>query len=926
MNSEPLAEGKPGLIERLLTALIGTVIRRPRMVLTVAGLLCAISVWAFCTGLAFRTERNDLINADKPYQQRWREYLAEFGNDEDMVLVVQGEDKPRMKAALDALAERIRQHPDMFDRLFYKVDLRSLRNRALLYLPQNEIAKIQKNLDSMRLLLDLGEVGWYWFTVERLVEEAVARTRKLEPEEALSEGDRQFLSQLASIGGSASSMLADRDDYKNPWRSILSSPPEHQDLMSEPQYFFSEDGQLAFLLVRPVKEEGSSFTASQTNVQTMRQLVEEVRPNFADLEIGLTGLPVLETDEMVASQNDTQTSSWLALAGVTVLFFLMFRNWRSPLLTVSALVVGTIWAMGWLTLTVGHLNILSATFAMMLIGMGDYGVLWITRYEEERRDGLTVRDALLTTARSVGPGVLTAAVTTALAFYAAMLADFQAVSELGWIAGSGVLLCALSCFTVLPAMIVLLDRRCELKIAALYASKPLSRQIDRVWLPGLMRRPRWVIGTGLVLTALLAISALFIRYDHNLLHMQAEGLDSVKWELRLIEHTAGASWHALSFTDTPEQALALKAKYEKLPGVSRVVEVASLVPRKQDAKLDQLRDIQHRLRYLPPRGQVMRRYPGRTAGLKKKLDELLFRLRELDSGRPQTALAELRGNLAQLRGRLEEAPDADVAQRLCEFEQKLTGDLAEDLHRLRDVSQPSPVVVADLPTDLRERYIGANGQWLLRVFGKESLWEYGPLLKFVNQIITVDPGVTGKPISTLDGLRTMKRGFQWAGVYALGAIVLVLLWDFRRPRHILLALAPLGMGVVCALGIMGLCGWPLNPANMIAFPLIVGVGVDNGVHVLHDYVSRTRRRRYRLNHTTGRGIMTAALTTILGFGTLMISSHRGLVGLGFILTLGVGCCMLSALVFLPAVLHIFSNRHKEEPTASVEIKEVRRAA
>ena len=226
--------------------------------------------------------------------------------------------------------------------------------------------------------------------------------------------------------------------------------------------------------------------------------------------------------------------------------------------------------------------------------------------------------------------------------------------------------------------------------------------------------------------------------------------------------------------------------------------------------------------------------------------------------------------------------------------------------------------MADLPPDLRERYVGKNGQWLLRVFGKGSLWEYKPLADFVAQIAVVDPDATGKPISTLDGLRTMKRGFQWAGVYALGAIVLVLFWDFRRLRHMLLALAPLGMGVLCALGIMGMCGWPLNPANMIAFPLIVGVGVDNGVHVLHDYLSRNRKRQYTLSHTTGQGIMTAALTTILGFGTLMISSHRGLVGLGFILTLGVGCCMLCALVFLPAVLHIISNRHPEEQQPPVD--------
>src|SRR5262249_31916942 len=148
---------------------------------------------------------------------------------------------------------------------------------------------------------------------------------------------------------------------------------------------------------------------------------------------------------MVAAQHDTETASWLAIAGVTLLFFIVYRSIYYPLLTVGTLLIGTSWAMGWLTLTVGHLNILSATFAVMLIGMGDYGVLWVMRYEHERKRGTDVETALLHTATCVGTGTLTAALTTALAFYAAMLADFQAVAELGWIAGSGVLLCALSC-------------------------------------------------------------------------------------------------------------------------------------------------------------------------------------------------------------------------------------------------------------------------------------------------------------------------------------------------------------------------------------------------------------------------------------------------------------------------------------------------
>jgi predicted RND superfamily exporter protein len=238
----------------------------------------------------------------------------------------------------------------------------------------------------------------------------------------------------------------------------------------------------------------------------------------------------------------------------------------------------------------------------------------------------------------------------------------------------------------------------------------------------------------------------------------------------------------------------------------------------------------------------------------------------------------------------------------------MAGDLAVDLRQLRDVSTPQAITLADLPPEFRDRYVGRSGKWLLRVFARNCLWDFEPLEKFAHQIQTVDPEATGKPFATVEGLKAMKSGFEWAGLYAFLVIVVVLAADFRSLRNTLLALAPLAMGLVMSLGIMGLCGLALNPANVIAFPLILGVGVDNGVHVLHDYLLRRRSGRSTISYPIGRGVLVKALTSMIGFGTLMISSERGLAGLGFSLTLGVGCCMLTALVFLPALLRLVGGR------------------
>jgi hopanoid biosynthesis associated RND transporter like protein HpnN len=763
--------------------------------------------------------------------------------------------------------------------------------------------------------------------------EARNRAGRINPDQPLTPADDQFLTQLLSISRAATATLVDPIRYRNPWNSLLAQPPAQSDLLAEPQYFFSGDGTLAFLLARPVKEAGS-FTAAQRSIEAVRALVAATRADFPDLEFGLTGLPVLETDEMVAAQRDTRLASWLAIAGVALLFFAVYRSVYYPMLTVATLLVGTSWAMGWMTLTVGHLNILSATFAVMLIGMGDYGVLWVMRYERERQRGANVRTALRRTAVCVGAGTLTAALTTALAFYAAMLADFQAVAELGWIAGSGVLLCALSCFTVLPALLAVADRRVFPAAAAereaseiLTFAGPGDNVGGGVWLPGLAGRSGWVVTGSLAVTAVLALCACRLSYDHNLLHLQARDLESVKWELTLIEHTAGASWHALSYTASPEEALALKARYERLPEVSRVVEMASLVPRDQDHKLGLLRDIRNRLGNLPARGGRIPHARPSSHEIKVELACLIGQLQPLADACPQPLVSDLRRSLKRLHDQLVDMPASDVAEeRLQAFEERLAGDLASDLHRLRDVSTAEPITLADLPPALRERYIGASGKWLLQVFGKESLWDFEPLRHFAKQIRTVDPDATGKPFATVEGLRAMKEGFQWAGVYALVAIVGVLLCDFRNLGRTLIAVSPLAMGLTLALGILGLFRVPLNPANMIALPLVLGVGVDNGVHVLHDYLARKAEGRRVLSRAIGRGVLVKALTTMIGFGTLMIASERGLVGLGCCLTLGVACCMATALVFLPALLQLVGRRRTPIVSAGTESEPLRHAA
>ncbi len=867
------------------------------------------------------------MNADKACQVRWRAFQEEFGADDDIVFVVEGRGAARMEQALDALAADLQASPELFDRVFHRVDLRGLNDRALLFLSEPEIAAIESRLAELGPLLGPGSTfAWRGLTLQNLIAWAEAILVKREQGGQLSETDRAFLRQFASIVAAADKTVRNPDDQTNPW-TAFGPVASNGGTLDRPRYFFSDDGMLAFLLARPAHPDRQSFTPAAEAVNAARQIVERARSRFPDLQFGLTGLPVLEHDEMAGTDRDSMWAAWLALAAVAVLYFFVYRGFRYPLLTVGSLAAGTVWALGLTAVTIGHLNILSSAFAVMLIGIGDYGVLWVARFDEERKLGRPFDAAIRHTAEHAGPSIIIAALSTSLAFYATMLADFQAVSELGFIAGSGVLLCALACLVLIPAIQGLLQRwrpsqvhpvpfvspffGSPFVLGARSASKGSISPLLALRAPyNLLRRPAAVIAVAGIAVLAAAPLAIGLRYDDNLLHLQSTRMEAVRWEMKLLQKTEGAGWSSLSVASSPEEAIALRKRYEQLAEVGRVDEIASLIPVDQERKLPALARINERLGRLPAKEQIVNDPSLSASSVPVGLDRLIGHL---------YAEPDLLRVVRSFRDSLDDSVQSD--KRIASFNRHLAESLWNDLHRLRQASVPRAITVDDLPPSLRERFISMNGKWLVRAYAKEDVWDNTAMERFVTQTRTVDPEATGKSFGTFEGLRALKNGFLLAGLYALAAIALVLYADFRQARDVLLGLLPLALGMVILMALLRLFDVALNPANLIVLPLIVGVGVDNGVHILHDYRSKSRAKPYRMSAATGRGILVAALTTIVGFATLMISRHQGMRSLGFALALGVTCCMCAALVVLPAMLTLLDRRRLRRAQAEVETRQ-----
>jgi hypothetical protein len=239
----------------------------------------------------------------------------------------------------------------------------------------------------------------------------------------------------------------------------------------------------------------------------------------------------------------------------------------------------------------------------------------------------------------------------------------------------------------------------------------------------------------------------------------------------------------------------------------------------------------------------------------------------------------------------------------------MAAELVTQLRVLNSIAEPEPPSLDDVPESLRTRFVGRNQRHLLKVYARGNVWDMHNLERFVKDVEQVDPVATGHPVQTYYASRQMQQSYLHAAYYSLLALGIVLMLDFRSISHSLLAMFPLGLGMVQLFGLLGLLDIPLNPANMIVLPLILGIGIDNGVHIVHDFRSQTGR--YRLSRSTATAVVITSATTMVGFGSMMFAKHQGLRSLGQVLTIGVFCCLCASVVLLPALLSWLTRKRLE---------------
>lgn len=894
MSADHASAPQPSLLAAPLNIATRVALRYPAATLALAVALTVVSLVYTWQHLGYRTSRLDLLNPNSDYNRLWIDYINEFGDEDDAVVVVEGPSREHVVPVLEEISTMLAREDRLFHAVLHGVDLGKIRAKGLHYLSQEELQGIVQFLDSVSPIIDQGH--WTRLNLGRLLTglnerlaAAAAHPNVVDPAMARHDAERLTDCLLTT--------LTQKARYQSPWPEMPQSFATLSELNAE--YLLTKDGTLGFVLLR-LAQDASGFARNSQAVDALRDLIAQSNARHPDIKIGLTGLPVMENDEMRSSESSMYWSSLLSLVGVACLFVAGFGGVRHALLANAVLMVGIAWSFGYLTYVIGHLNILSMSFTVTLIGIGiDYGVYYVARYLQVRATVSSCKDALLQTTHSVGPAILTGAITTAISFFAASFTDFTGIAELGTIAGGGILLCAVAELLVLPAVIALVDR----SGLGMHIPEPLA---VHNWVTPLLKRPRFLLASTMLFTLIVSMGVEHLWYDHNLLNLQAEGLESVELEQKLLSESNQSLWYALSIADDRDALLVRKEALLKLPSVERVEEIVSLLPKDHEIKQPIIERIQKRLANLDERPQVIPvdrpEYIGRVLA---HTQQLLAASSESRAGVRQ---------VEQIRDRLRKLVLGDYNQWLSQFQQNMAGDLLSRLHILRSMANPEKPELSDLPESLTQRFVGKDGHHLLKIYGRGNIWDMDALERFVKEVRSIDPRATGNPLQAYEASLQMKSSYERAALYALLVIMVVLVLDLRSIRYSILAALPLGLGVLQTFGLLGILEIPLNPANMIALPLMLGIGVDYGVHLIHEY--REQTGPYRMSPATAVAVLVDGLTTVVGFGSLMIASHRGLQSLGRVLTLGVSCCMFTSMIMLPALLVLMSRNRRPAPLPS----------
>ncbi|MGA8570973.1 MAG: MMPL family transporter [Desulfobaccales bacterium] len=880
----------------------------PIIVISVA--LAGVAVNYTVHNLTISTSRNDLVSGDKHLLKLTRQMDQAFGGRDGLVVVVENRHTEVTIKFADALAAELRAYPKRFPDLYYRVNPERFKRSALLYLDTNDLIELKDNLANQKNLLSGLAADPDLMTFYKLIDEQMTRsmignlfTGFLAAEKAPEQPNLDLLNaNLQELRLS----LEGNHPYVSPLNAFY---PKTLSDGSQEGYFFTKNNKFLLFMVT---EQPGDFHTIHNEVELLRKALARVKGRFPGIEAGVTGPDALQSDEMSGAMKSMTLATWLSLVGQLVLIIVFLRSLKRTLVEGLAMVIGLCWTFGLVTLVVGHLNILSLVFAPLLLGLTiDYGIHWFCRLEEELAGQRCGIEALERAFRRSAPGIIYAGRAAILSFLPLAFMNFKGLAELGLIMVMGVAAMIIASLFLVPAL-VMVTEGCE----------PAGNSEEGPAVPSPFLELHWthyrlITALAVLITALGGVCLLRVHFDLNPLHLQNPQTESVVWENRLIEGSHTSSYGALIIPTLKELEAQSKA-FAKLSTVSHVESVLSFLPAQVGEKrriLTGMEGVLNSVNFAAARSRAAN--PGELAAILGRIDFKVAAAAK-NSGPEEAAtnqqLTETHELIDKIIPLLNAGQNPHAAARLAACNHEFGADLKDKWDLLRGYAKSAldsaPPTRANLPRSVRERYISPQGAYLLQVFPSQNIWNYDPLKLFVKSLWGVDPNVVGDPVLLYVFTRDFRNSVLFATGIAVLAIAAVLVIFYRSLILALLAFIPLVVGTGLTLILMWALKLSFNQANVLFLPLILGEGVEFGIIILTRWQLEESARRIALPASTAKGVALAALTTTVGFGSLMISGHEGIFSLGLLATVGSLSVLVASLIILPAFLRLWEKDYE----------------
>ncbi|NKC01604.1 MAG: MMPL family transporter [Pseudomonadales bacterium] len=830
-------------------------------------LICAATLvlgWVAVTQFRINSDLSQLIDQTSDWRVDFDDFQQEFPElVKTAVIVISSSSITDVETVTKKLVERLEQMEDRFSSVVAPGAEPFFRDHALLYLNLEQFDGMVDRLAQAQPLVARMAVDARLGTAFDLLQDAIENGTDA-PLEVVTE--HLLASGEAVLAGTPSNVR---------WADV---------------FFANDSVRYQLIYVKPK----SSFDATLPDAEVMAAL-RTLRDDLtlpSGVRVQFTGEIPLQHEEIEAAITGVTTAGWLALVLLFLVLIVGVRSAKIIIATFSMLAIGVLWTSAYAMLTVGEYNTLSIVFVVMFFGLGvDFALHFSLRFQEavNRGDNVT-EEALLASTRSVGRAIALCSLTTAVGFMGFFPTAYQGLADLGVISAGGMVIAAFLTFTFLPAFYT-------------QAGQPSAHEMDLPTSEGIVR---WLLARRRAVLTAVVMGGLVAAYgtakssfDYSVLAIKDPDSESMLALRELQREGLSTDYQLAVVSSDPLDPAPLEAL-----GVVREVFVPQdRVPLEQIEKLEGLEDLQ--LMYWDF-------LDGEVAATNPKVDKTRAEAAAFQASVVARGIQGQEAELAQLLERFAAVED-DVWR---EWQAVVLDGLLLEMQWLQRALTVAQVGFDDLPESIRNRLVGSTGRYLTVIQPEENIAKVEALSEFITATRALQPTATGRPVIEWGVGQIVIGSFQQALLYAFIGIGLILLLVLRGARTATLVLFPLVLAALCSFAIGVVIGMPLNMANILVLPLIFGLGVDNGIHVVDRYFGEGDVD-HLMHSSTPRAVVLSTMTTIGAFAALSISPHMGTASIGVLLTISIGFLLLFTVFLLPVLLAMAGTESSTPQTGKV---------